>query len=195
MWEQFKSLFFGPAGPLPKIQPLVFQDGLLAFRASEPLKLGKRKVLAPSQNSEFEVEVEVLSFDPAEDTYRGKVADEVFALDAMRLERRGEFRLTQLVRVTSSDLPGYEARTEDISLSGARLTVKDVMKPGEYITATFHFGDPTIPDLELRGEIRWCAPTQAGEYHCGLRFSSVEKADRVKIQRFIQNRVAMGAKI
>ena len=195
MWEQWKkvkNIFFGPRGPLPKIQPILFQDGLLAFRASESLKMGKQKVAAPTKTAHMEVEIEILSYDEDEDLYRGKVADEVFSLDAMQLERRGEFRLSQQVRVTSSDLPGYEATTEDISLSGARLTTQRAVKPGEYITLTFHFGDPNLPDLTLRGEYRWCAPLSSGLFHCGLRFSAIKKTERVIIKRYIQNKVAMG---
>ena len=191
-WETIKKIFFGPRGPIPKIHPLMFQDGLLHFRASEKLKLGTRKVAAPTKTAHIEVEVEILSYDEGEDLYRGKVADEVFSLDAMQLERRGEFRLNQRVRITSSDLPGYEATTEDISLSGARLTLKGEVEPGQYATITLHFGDPTIRDLNLRCEYRWCAPLKSGQYHAGVRFSSITKQDRVSIKRYIQNRVAMG---
>ena len=104
MWGTFKKIFFGPKGPDAKIQPLLYQDGLLAFRASEQLKFGTHKVLAPSRLGEIEVRLDILSYDENEDMYRAQLADEAFTLDALRLERRGEFRLPKSIRVASSRL-------------------------------------------------------------------------------------------
>lgn len=192
MWATFKKIVFGSAGPLPRIHPLVFQDGLLAFRASQPLQTGKVQVLAPGCSGEFKVEVEVVSFDAREDAYRARVADEVFVLDAMRLERRREFRLSESLRVTSSDLPGYEALTEDLSLSGARLALKKPIKEGDYGVLTLHFQNSIIADIEVRFECCWCAEKSPGNYHCGIKFMSMERAHKQAIKRFIENRVALG---
>lgn len=150
------------------------------------------QVLAPGCRGEFQVEVEVVSFDAREDAYRAKVADEVFVLDAMRLERRREFRLNESLRVTSSDLPGYEAITEDLSLSGARLALKKPIKEGDYGVLTLHFQSAVIPDLELRFECRWCAEKSDQSYHCGIKFMSLERAHKQAIKRFIENRIALG---
>lgn len=191
MWSYFKTIFFGPKGPVPKIQPLAFRDGLLEFRASEQLRPGRWKVTAPSKIGVMDVSLDVLSYCIEEDIYRAKVADEVFTLDAMRLERRGEFRLGQRIRATSADLPEGEAYTEDISLSGARLVVTDSLVPGDFLTVCFRFDDNVVPSLTLRCEVRWCAPKQGGDYHCGVRFTNMKKPQRIKLKRFIQNRVVM----
>lgn len=192
MWGTFKKIFFGPKGPDTKIQPLLYQDGLLAFRASEQIKFGTHKVLAPSRLGESEVRLDIFSYDENEDMYRAQLADEVFTLDALRLERRGEFRPPKSIRVASSDLPGYEGRTEDLSLGGARLTINGKVTPGDFATITFYFNDGMTPDLNLRCEFRWCAHKKGNKFHCGVRFSSIEKSERVAIKRYIQNQVAMG---
>ncbi len=192
IWGTFKKIFLGPKGPETKIQPLLYQDGLLGFRASEQLKFGSHKVLAPSQLGDIEVRLDVLSYDENEDIYRALLADEVFTLDALRLERRKEFRLPKSIRVASSDLPGYEARSEDLSLGGARLTINGKVTPGDFATITFYFSDGMTPDLNLRCEFRWCAHKKGNKFHCGVRFSSIEKSERVAIKRYIQNQVAMG---
>lgn len=195
MWNKFKHFIAVKMGGLPEIQPHVFQDGLLSFHASKQLPLGKVRVLAPTKDSHMEVDVDIQSFDAKEELYRAKVADEVFALDAMRLERRGEFRLPLTLRVTSPDLPGQFARTEDISLSGSRLTLDGAVEPGDFVVLSIDLGDPRLPKINVKAEVRWCAEKSKGQYQCGARFSGLQRDQAKVISQYIKKKVALGAKI
>lgn len=193
MWNQFKLFVSAKLGSIPEIQPQVFQDGLLSFHASQKLPMGTVKVLAPTQSGHMEVAIDIQSFDPKEELYRGKVADEVFALDAMRLERRGEFRLPIALRVTSPDLPGRFGRTEDLSLSGVRLTLDGKITPGDYVALTIDLGDPKLPDINIKAEVRWCAEKKEGKYQAGVRFSNLPRDVAKLISQFIKRKVALGS--
>jgi len=192
MWETLKKLFQAPSGPPPVIEPIAFQDGLLSFKTDSELKLKRMKVAAPSKLGYIEVDLEVLSYDEKENLYRAKLKDETFSVDAMQLGRRREFRLDVAIPVSSAELKGKPAQTEDLSLNGARLSLPVELKAGEHLGVKLHFGDPNIPDLDLRSEVLWCAPSRKGRYHCGVRFFMIQKGEKKHIKRFIQNRVAMG---
>lgn len=193
MWEKLRELFQGGGGPPVIIEPVSYEDGLLLFKAEKPLKLVKSKVAAPSKLGYFELELDILSLDEAKGVYRAKVTqNETFNLDAMQMERRREFRLDAKIPIVCAELKGKQAQTEDISLNGARLLIPVPLKPGDFIGVDFHFNDPAVPVLPLRCEVRWCAPTRKGKHHCGVRFFTIEKSDKQKIKRFIENRVALG---
>jgi PilZ domain len=194
MWETLKKIFQAPSGPPAIIEPISFTDGLLCFKTDAALKLKKTKVAAPSKLGYIEVELEILSFDEATSLYRAKVKDETFALDAMQMGRRREFRLDVKLPVTLMELKGKAASTEDISLNGARLLVPREFERGEHIGIKVHFKNANIPDLGQRCEVQWCAPTRKGQFHCGVRFFMINKAEKSTIKRFIQNYVAMGGK-
>ena len=190
MLNQLKELFGRLRGPLPPLKPIKFEDGLLCFEAQEGLKLGKTKAQADSKLGTIDLEIDILSYDEEGKFYRAKLKNEQFILDAMQVERRKEFRYDCKIRVISDDIKGQVATTEDISLNGARITVNSELTRGNYITTEFRFGEPTIKDLTLRSEVKWCSPTKGKKFHCGLRFISIEKREKVEIKRFIQNDVA-----
>lgn len=193
MWQKLKELFQSTGGPPVIIQPVSYEDGLLCFKAEKPLKLTRSTVAAPSKVGHFGLQIDILSHDEASGIYRGKVLEnETFALDAMKIERRREFRLEISLPVISEEIAGKKAKTEDISLNGARILMDGPLTVGDHIGVKIHFNDVTVSTLDLRGQVQWCAPTRKGKYHCGIRFFMIEKAEKVKIKRFIENRVAMG---
>lgn len=192
LWHQFKAIFVPAAKAEFKIEPISFEDGLLLFKAEGEIQLGPVKVYGPTKRSFIEVDLVVLSYDSETGLYRGKLKDETFSLDAMQVNRRKEFRLDTVIRVTSPELLGQDARTEDISLNGARIRIDKKVKVGEYITVDLHIGLPSNPKVSLRAEIKWCSPTVKEKHHCGLRFLSPEKQAKALIKRFIQNKMTMG---
>lgn len=192
MWDKIKQIFQAPSGPPVIIEPVSFQDGLLCFKAEKPLKLKKSKAAAPTKMGYMEVEIDILTFDEDSEFYRGKVTDEQFVLDAMKMERRKEVRVDVKVAVTSSDFPGKKCRTEDISLNGARVVIPKKVDQGEHIGLTFHFNDPAVPKMALRCEVKWCAPTRKGVFQIGVRFFTIEKIQRKKLSRFMKNHLTLG---
>lgn len=193
LWEKLKELFQGNSGPPVVIEPVSYKDGLLLFKSEQPLKLVRSRLAAPSKLGYFEVKVDILSLDEEGGFYRGKIIEnETFSLDAMKMERRKEFRLDAKIVVSSSEVHGHKAVTEDISLNGARILTTGPLNKGDYIGLKFHFNDPAVGDLPLRAEVMWCSPTRKGKHHAGMRFLMMEKPDREKIKRYIQNQVALG---
>lgn len=193
MWQKLKELFQGGGGTPIIIQPVSYEDGLLCFRAEKPLKLVRSKVAAPSKVGHFGLDIDILSLEEESGIYRGKVLEnETFALDAMKVERRREFRLDVVIPITSPDIDGQKGHTEDISLSGARLRLNKPVKVGEHFGIKIHFEDAAIAPLSVRCEVQWCAPTRKGKHHCGVRFFMIQKPDKIQIKRYIENRVAIG---
>ena len=169
---------------------MVFTDGLLSFRCDTELPLQKVFVMAPTKNGEMEVEIEVMSFDKEDLVFRGKVADEVFALDAMQLERRGEFRLAYGAKVGCDNFKGGYGKTEDVSLSGIRVATANELERGRYLKMQIHLGASDLKVLEIECEIRWSAQKKNGSYHSGARFVGLQPADAKKLSRFIKTKVA-----
>ena len=193
MWQKLKELFQGTSGPPVIIEPVSYRDGLLLFKAETELKLVLSRLAAPSKMGYFEVKIEVLSFDEEGGFYRGKIVEnETFSLDAMKVERRKEFRLDVRVPITSPELEGQKAVTEDLSLNGARVLMNGALNKNDYIGLKLHFKDPSVGALPVRAEVMWCVPTRKNKFHCGLRFAMMEKTQRDKIKRFLQNQVALG---
>lgn len=193
MWQKLKELFQGTGGPPVIIQPVSYEDGLLCFKAEKPLKLMRSTVAAPSKVGHFGLQLDILSYDDATQVYRAKVLEnETFALDAMKIERRREFRLDVALPVISEEIAGKKAKTEDISLNGARILMDGPLKVGDHIGLKIQFNDVAVSSLALRAQVQWCAPTRKGKHHCGVRFFMIEKAEKIKIKRFIENRVALG---
>jgi hypothetical protein len=192
MWQQIKELFSGSSsGPPVVIEPVTFDDGLLFFKAKQPLKLKKTKIAGPCKRGYLEFEVDVLSHDEASDQYRGKLDNETFSLDAMQIKKPKGFRLETSVAVTSPEVKGT-MRTEDIALDGCRLLMKEQLDRGSHMTVNLHWKDPLFKDLALRSEVKWCSQTKKGLYHCAVRFFMIQKAEKVIIKKFIQNRAALG---
>jgi PilZ domain-containing protein len=192
MWQQIKALFSGSSsGPPVVIEPVTFDDGLLLFKAREPLKLKKTKIAGPCKKGYLEFEVDVLSHDEQTGQYRAKLDNETFSLDAMQIKKPKGFRLEVGIPVSSPEVKG-EIRTEDLALSGCRLLLKQELQRGAHITIKLHWNDPLFDDLELRSEVKWCCATRKGLYHCAVRFFMIDKAQRTIIKRFIQNRAALG---
>lgn len=193
MWQQLKDLFGGggSSGELAIIEPVVFDDGLLHFKAKSSLKLKKTKVAGPVKKTYLEFEIDVLSHDKEAGLYRGKLLNETFALDAMKIRKPKSVRFEVPVAVTSPEVKG-EMRTEDLGLDGCRLLMKEKVERGSHITVNLHWKDPLFKDLSLRSEVKWCAPTRKGLYHCAVRFFMIDKPDKVVIKKFLQNRAALG---
>lgn len=190
MWSTLKKFFGQNKGPKPQIRPMVFTDGLLSFRCDTELPLQKVYVMAPTKNGEMEVEIEVMSFDKEDLVFRGKVADEVFALDAMQLERRGEFRLSYGAKVACAEFKGGYGKTEDLSLSGIRIATANELTRGSYLNFAIHLGAPDLETLNIQCEIRWSAQKKNGSFHSGARFVGLQQSDAKKLSRFIKNKVA-----
>jgi len=194
IWVQIKELFSGGSAPPIAIEPVKYEDGLLWFRSEEDIKLKPTKAYAASKLGNIELRIDVLSYNENDKLYRGKLQDETFNLDAMELTRRKEFRFDHAIRVSSDELPGAKVYTEDISLSGARIVIGDAVKPGDIVSITLHLSDPTTPSLNLRAQIKWCAPRRKNTYHCGVNFFTIEKAQKKVLSRYIKNKVAVGGK-
>lgn len=193
MWQQLKELFGGGGSSAPPvvIEPLTFDDGLLFFKAQEPLKLKKTNIAGPCKKGYLEFQVEVYSHEKDTDIYRGKLLNETFALDAMQLTKPKSVRFEVSVPVTSPDVKG-EMRTEDLGLGGCRILMKHKVERGSHITVNLHWKNPLFQDLSLRSEVKWCAETRKGLYHCAVRFFMIEKPEKVVIKKFLQNKAALG---
>ncbi|MFA5505701.1 MAG: PilZ domain-containing protein [Vulcanimicrobiota bacterium] len=191
MWQQIKAFFSGGSSGTPVvIEPLGFEDGLLLFKPQTPLSLKTCKIAGPCKAGYLEFEIDVLSQDES-GTYRGKLSNETFAVDAMQLTKPKGFRLEVALNVTSPEAKGT-MRTEDLALDGARILTKAPLQKGAHLTLKFHFNDPIFEDLSLRSEVKWCSPTRKGLHHSGVRFFMIQGAERTVLKKFIQNKVALG---
>jgi Tfp pilus assembly protein PilZ len=46
--------------------------------------------------------------------------------------------------------------------------------------------DETTEPLNLRGQICWCTPTDAGGYLAGIRFANLQSAEQQKLELFLR---------
>lgn len=89
--------------------------------------------------------------------------------------RRSE-RLAAIVKVTSRDLPGFQAVTSDISPHGVRIHCQAEVKPGTVATVQLETDLASLGQLTLQARCVWCTPQPANRNHaCGFEFTALSE--------------------
>lgn len=191
MLTKLKKLLFSNLGSSARVELVDYEDGLLSFNSECLLPLERTVVNIKTSFGRVMAEVDVQSYDAVHRVYRAQIVNKEETLDALRVERRGQIRLSKVMRVSSRDLPGFTATTEDISLSGARITTRKPLEKGARLEIKVDLDDASLPPLRLQALVRWNAHKADGSFHSGLEFESTTELQLKTIQRFIDTRLAI----
>lgn len=174
----------------PKVEYLNFEDGLLTVRSKKALSFDRTSVKMTTSNGTVMARVLVESYDPTNEVYRMKVADRQSMPVSLELERREGQRLNKVLRVTSQAFPQFAGTTEDISISGLRVTTRGSLEQGTEIVVTLELDDHRIPSLKMRALVAWSALKPDGSYQSGLRFTALDGETERLIGHYIKTRLA-----
>lgn len=100
-------------------------------------------------------------------------------------EKRGAQRFSRGLRVSSPQLPGFQAITQDLSVSGLKLKTSGPVAVGEEWEAQIEFDDETMSKIQVRCRAVWCRP-EGEAFLVGATFVDVSKPVASRIALFIQ---------
>lgn len=190
MLDKLKGMLF-----TPDVDYVDYDDGLLLFHSKRKLKPETSKVNLRMSFGKVAAYVILESYDEPLKVYRAKLLNYEVVTDHLEHEQRTDVRLPKVFRVTSADLPGYAATTEDISLRGVRLTTTAPLERDLDFDLKIELDDPEIPPMTLPVIVRWTATRVDQGFHSGLRFTSLTRQQEKTIERYIDERLAQERKL
>lgn len=180
---------------VPQVEYVDFEDGLLTFRAEKPLTGNVKTVKLKTSYGVLTAHIAIQSFDDEIRVYRAELLNYEVVLDALAIDRRDSVRLPKVVRVTSGDLPGYAGMTEDISVTGSRVSTSAPLETGEILDLKIELDDPEIPPMTIASQVCWTSRKADNTYHSGLRFQDLDPRKKKTILRYVEDRLAMERKL
>ncbi len=190
MLDKLKGLLFTPDADF-----VDYNDGLVLFRTGRKLKAETARVNLRMSYGKVVAHIILESFDESMNVYRARLLNYEVVTDHLGQEKRSEVRLPKVFRVTSSDLPGYAATTEDISLSGVRLTTTAPLERDLDLDLKIELDDPEIPPMVLPAIVKWTATRVDQGFHSGLKFTGLTRQQERIIERYISERIAQERKL
>lgn len=190
MLDKIKGLLF-----TPEVDYVDYDDGLLLFKAGRKLKPETSRVNLRMSFGKVVAYVVLESFEEATKVHRARLLNYEVVTDHLSQEKRSEVRLPKVFRVTSSDLPGYAATTEDISVRGVRVLTTALLEKDLELDLKIELDDPEVAPMTLAAVVRWTAQRVDQGFHSGLRFISLTRPQEKIITRYIEERLAQERKL
>lgn len=184
----FLNKLFGKKKDVPTVQVTGFRDGLLSFRSDGALNLQEQVVETPTPVGNMMTKVDIQSYDPGNQEYLAKVAPDDKTLESLDIDLSKIARVTKVLRVSSRDLPAYMGLTEEIALSGMRLSTSESLEVGKILELTIEFDCPKVGTRKVKAKVEWSAHKGDGTCHSGLRFHDLDSLTFRKLAQYIQVR-------
>lgn len=188
MLQSLLNKLFNKKKEIPQVQVTGFRDGLLSFKADGALSLHEMVVETPTPAGVMKTKVDIQSYDPSNKEYLAKVADDEKALESLDIDLSKIARVQKVLRVSSRDLPAYMGLTEEISLSGLRLSTSESLNVGQILELTVEFDCHQIGTRKVKAKVEWSAHKGDGTCHSGLRFHDLDSITFRKLAQYIQAR-------
>lgn len=99
-------------------------------------------------------------------------------------------RLTRAVQVVSTDVPGLQAVTKDLSAEGLRLAATAELEVGQQVQLNILFSDAELFPIRFVGECRWSTPTAEGPVDIGIDLAQSSPRALSVLQRFLESQSA-----
>lgn len=187
MFKFLKNLF-SKNDEVPKVQVTGFRDGLLSFRSDDSLSLHEMIVEAPTPIGPMKTKLDIQSYDPGNQEYLAKVAEDDKTLESLDIDLSKMARLQKVLRVSSRELPAYMGLTEEVALSGIRLSTSEPLEVGQLLELTVEFDCHKIGTRKVKARVEWSAHKGDGTCHSGLRFHDLDSVTFRKLAQYIQAR-------
>jgi hypothetical protein len=187
MLNFLKSLF-KKKQRVPKVQVTGFRDGLLSFRSENALTLQEQIVATPTPAGEMTTKLDIQSYDPSNKEYLAKVSENDKTLESLDIDLSRMARVQKVLRVSSRELPAYMGLTEEIALSGLRLSTSEPLQVGQVLELTVEFDCNNVGTRRIKAKVEWSAHKGDGTCHSGLRFHDLDSVTFRKLAQYIQVR-------
>ena len=183
----FKNLFKRKQ-ELPKVQVTGCRDGLVSFRSENALNLQEMLVETPTPVGMMKTKVDIQSYDPSSKEYLAKVSEDDKTLESLDIDLSKIARIQKVLRVSSRELPAYMGLTEELALSGLRLSTSEPLEVGQIIELTIEFDCNKMGTRKVKAKVEWSAHKGDGTCHSGLRFHDLDSITFRKLAQYIQAR-------
>lgn len=184
----FLKNLFKKKKQVPTVQVTGFRDGLLSFRSDDSLNLHEMLVETPTPGGNMMTKVDIQSYDPSSKEYLAKVSEEDKTLESLDIDLSKIARLQKVLRVSSRDLPAYMGLTEEVALSGLRLSTSEPLTVGQILELTIEFDCNKMGTRKVKAKVEWSAHKGDGTCHSGLRFHDLDSITFRKLAQYIQAR-------
>ena len=184
----FLQKFFKKKEQVPQVQVTGYRDGLLSFRSERALNLIEQVVETPTPLGNMKTKLDIQSYDPANKEYLAKIEDDDKTLESLDIDLSKIARVNKVLRVSSRDLPAYMGLTEEISLSGLRLSTSEPLESGQELELTIEFDCNKVGTRKVKATVEWSAHKGDGTCHSGLRFNDLDSITFRKLAQYIQLR-------
>ena len=186
MFAALKKLFSKKKTEIPSVQVTGFRDGMLRFQSSDAVPLRALVVETPTPDGLKMTKVDVKSYDSENKEYLADVGEGDSTLESLDIDLSKIARVKKVLRVSSQDLPSYMGLTEELSLSGLRLSTSEALTPGKRLEVTIEFDEPSIGSRKVQCVVEWSAHKADGTCHSGLRFQDLDGLMFRKLAQYIQ---------
>jgi hypothetical protein len=106
------------------------------------------------------------------------------------LERRRSIRIDVEILINyDKETPG---RTKNICEQGCCVEINRYFPPGTYLKIMFPLQEPD--EIMAIGNVMWSHQNENKNYDVGIEFWYIEEEDRIKIRKYISNKVNSGEK-
>lgn len=182
--------FFG--GPTIELLTFEPEDRSILFSSEAKLAEGEHKVKARVVDHTLSCRV-LLETSEAELHY-GKLLSPEEAVEPLSLllprpktnvDQRAHPRQDRILRVSSPDLPGYQATTMDLSLSGAKLKTDAPLEVDRIIELHLEFDDTALAKVKTDATVRWSRQTQ-GHWLVGVEFLDIARDTKARLAYFLK---------
>ena len=184
----FLKRIFSKNKEVPKVQVTGFRDGLLSFRSDDAMSQHEQVVETPTPVGVMKTKVDIQSYDPGNKEYLAKVSESDKTLESLDIDLSKMARVQKVLRVSSRDLPAYMGLTEEVALSGLRLSTSEPLEVGRILELTVEFDCHKIGTRKVRAKVEWSAHKGDGTCHSGLRFHDLDSVTFRKLAQYIQAR-------
>ncbi|MGE0488790.1 MAG: PilZ domain-containing protein [Vulcanimicrobiota bacterium] len=169
----------------PKVEVIEYSDGLLSFRSKNTLPIAPTVVRVRSGANEVDTRVDIESFDASSSIYRAQLPNADKVLSKLKLDRRDAERFTCVLRVVSPSLPLFSCTTEDVSVTGMRISLRRPVEQGKEFLVTLELDDSEKTPIQVVVEVRWCAQRADRSFHAGLRFTDLEGRQKRMLEKYL----------
>ena len=182
----FLKKLLGQNSASPTVEVTGVKDGLLAFRTDDSLQFQETTVQVPTPHGTIGTKVQIQSYDPRSKEYLAKICSEDQTLESLDIDLASLARVSKVLRVSSPHLPGYMAMTEELSLSGLKLTTKGDLRPGDTLKLDIDFDDPKLNTMTIQAEVEWSAQKTHNTYQCSLRYRDMAPTTLATLGEYIR---------
>ena len=185
---KFLKNFFTKEQDIPTVQVTGYRDGLVSFRSDDALSLQELIVETPTPDGRMKTKLDIQSYDPGSKEYLAKFSNDDKTLESLDIDLSKIARVPKILRVSSRDLPAYTGLTEEVALSGIRLSTTDALNVGDILELSIEFDCKKIGTRKVMAKVEWSAHKGDGTCHSGLRFHDLDSITFRKLAQYIQAR-------